>query len=131
MHWANVQRRFRLSQVGNLHWENNELYCAALRFLTTYGRVFTPTLVFPYVADIHKQARLRTLARAPQGTDCYVLRMAEEDWDPDLDFPGLDSSAVITNVGVDQFVLCKQVSGCWLHESHCALKRASEDGTRH
>lgn len=44
-----------------------------------------------------------------QGTESYVLRMAEEDWDPDLDIPGLDSSAVITDVGVDQFVLCKQV----------------------
>ncbi|CAM9278217.1 unnamed protein product [Sphacelaria rigidula] len=43
-----------------------------------------------------------------QGTESYVLRMAEEDWDPDLDIPGLDSSAVITDVGVDQFVLCKQ-----------------------
>lgn len=44
-----------------------------------------------------------------QGTDKYVLRMADDDWDPDLDFPGLDSSAVITDVGVDQFVLCQQV----------------------
>ena len=44
-----------------------------------------------------------------QGTDKYVLRMADDDWDPDLDFPGLDSSAVITDVGVDQFVLCHQV----------------------
>lgn len=35
--------------------------------------------------------------------------MADDDWDPDLDFPGLDSSAVITDVGVDQFVLCHQV----------------------
>lgn len=35
--------------------------------------------------------------------------MADDDWDPDLDFPGLDSSAVITDVGVDQFVLCQQV----------------------
>ncbi len=38
-----------------------------------------------------------------------MLRMADDDWDPDLDFPGLDSSAVITDVGVDQFVLCHQV----------------------
>lgn len=44
-----------------------------------------------------------------QETDTYVLRMADDDWDPDLDFPGLDSSAVITDVGVDQFVLCQQV----------------------
>ncbi|CAN0016133.1 unnamed protein product [Ectocarpus sp. 4 AP-2014] len=43
-----------------------------------------------------------------QGADKYVLRMADDDWDPDLDFPGLDSSAVITDVGVDQFVLCHQ-----------------------
>lgn len=38
--------------------------------------------------------------------------MADDDWDPDLDFPGLDSSAVITDVGVDQFVLCLQVRDC-------------------
>lgn len=44
-----------------------------------------------------------------QGTNKYVLRIADDDWDPDLDFPGLDSSAVITDVGVDQFVLCHQV----------------------
>lgn len=44
-----------------------------------------------------------------QAMDKYVLRMADDDWDPDLDFPGLDSSAVITDVGVDQFVLCHQV----------------------
>ncbi|CAM9391475.1 unnamed protein product [Hapterophycus canaliculatus] len=43
-----------------------------------------------------------------QASDKYVLRMADDDWDPDLDFPGLDSSAVITDVGVDQFVLCHQ-----------------------
>ena len=44
-----------------------------------------------------------------QTPDMYELRMADEDWDPDLDFPGLDSCAVITDVGVDQFVLCHQV----------------------
>lgn len=44
-----------------------------------------------------------------QATNRYILRMADDDWDPDLDFPGLDSSAVITDVGVDQFVLCEQV----------------------
>lgn len=53
-----------------------------------------------------------------QATDSYVLRMAEEDWDPDLDFPGLDSSAVITDVGVDQFVLCKQVRSFVTHVLH-------------
>lgn len=57
-------------------------------------------------------------SRAPifhylQGTDKYVLRMADDDWDPDLDFPGLDSSAIITDVGVDQFVLCHQVSALY------------------
>lgn len=43
-----------------------------------------------------------------------MLRMADDDWDPDLDFPGLDSSAVITDVGVDQFVLCHQVRALFL-----------------
>lgn len=63
-----------------------------------------------------------------QGTDKYVLRMADDDWDPDLDFPGLDSSAVITDVGVDQFVLCHQVrcAACFglLREVELALAPA-------
>lgn len=57
-----------------------------------------------------------------QGTDKYVLRMADDDWDPDLDFPGLDSSAVITDVGVDQFVLCQQVRAVFV------LFATAEDG---
>lgn len=52
---------------------------------------------------------LSTCTCDAQGTGEYVLRMAEEDWNPDPDFPGLDSSAVITDVGVNQFVLCHQV----------------------
>lgn len=57
-----------------------------------------------------KNFDLLSVSHPLQGTDKYVLRMADDDWDPDLDFPGLDSSAVITDVGVDQFVLCHQVS---------------------
>ncbi|CAM9129171.1 unnamed protein product [Choristocarpus tenellus] len=41
-----------------------------------------------------------------QAPDAYQLRIADDEWDPDLDFPELDSSATITDVGVDQFVLC-------------------------
>lgn len=74
---------------------------------------------------------VRCVLRQLQGTDKYVLRMADDDWDPDLDFPGLDSSAVITDVGVDQFVLCHQVrtliSPCsvlsWLTWESCLRQR--------
>lgn len=56
-----------------------------------------------------------------------MLRMADDDWDPDLDFPGLDSSAVITDVGVDQFVLCHQVralcSLCFLFDKMDRFKK--------
>lgn len=64
---------------------------------------------------VHRTRNLQCPHHSLQGTDKYVLRMADDDWDPDLDFPGLDSSAVITDVGVDQFVLCHQVSAWWSH----------------
>lgn len=80
----------------------------------------------------HKQRLVLIVTRVDfQGTESYVLRMAEEDWDPDLDIPGLDSSAVITDVGVDQFVLCKQVrvvttrgsfGTCAVYELRCSVR---------
>lgn len=75
-------------------------------------------------ATIHNvKSRLISTRVDYQATDSYVLRMAEEDWDPDLDFPGLDSSAVITDVGVDQFVLCKQVRLCVPYLPHSGYEK--------
>lgn len=69
------------------------------------GRCTAEQLIMSLVSECKALELASDLTKT---TNEYVLRMADEDWDPDLDFPGLDSSAVITDVGVDQFVLCHQ-----------------------
>lgn len=38
--------------------------------------------------------------------DEYELRIADDDGEPDMDFPELDSTVEVTSFGVDEFVVC-------------------------